>query len=100
MSPVIDADTHVIESEPIWEFFDQEMQHRKPTLVPYRDPVAKNLRTFWVIDGNLVPKPLGRGGQLLATPPIEEKERTARNWRVRELSDLASRLEDADQMGV
>jgi predicted TIM-barrel fold metal-dependent hydrolase len=100
MPAVIDADTHVIESEPIWDFFDEEMKHRKPALVPYRDPIAKNLRTFWVIDGALVPKPLGRGGQLLATPPIEEKERTARNWRVRELSDLESRLEDADQMGV
>lgn len=100
MPAVIDADTHVIESEPIWDFFDEELKSRKPVLVPYRDPVGGTLRNFWVIDGHLVPKPLGLGGQLLATPPIDEKQRTARGWRVRDLSDLESRLEDAGQMGV
>lgn len=100
MAPVIDADTHVIESEAVWEFFDEELRDRKPSLVPYRDPVSRTLRTFWVIDGKLVPKPLGRGGQLLATPPLDEAQRTARAWRVRELTDLESRLQDADEMGV
>lgn len=100
MSMIVDADTHVIESEAMWEFFDEELADRKPALVPYRDPVARNLRTFWVIDGRLVPKPLGVGGQLLATPPLDEQQRTAKDWRVRELSDLESRLADADQMGV
>jgi uncharacterized protein len=100
MPQVIDADTHVIESDAIWEFFDEELKDRKPTLVPYRDPVGKSLRTFWVIDGGLVPKPLGMGGQFLATPPLEEAKRTAKDWRVRELTDLESRLSDADEMGV
>ncbi len=98
--PVIDADTHVIESEAIWEFFDEDMASRKPVLVPYRDPTGGNLRNFWVLDGKVVPKPQGKGGQALATPPIDPDKRTSLDWRTRDLSDVGARLAAADKMGV
>ena len=100
MPGVIDADTHVIESDAIWEFFDKELIERKPRLVQYRDPGAEAPRNYWVIDGHFVPKPPGKGGQALATPPIDKAEREHRNWRVREMTDLQSRMEDADRGGV
>lgn len=100
MPGVVDADTHVIESELIWELFDEDMLSRKPVLASYADPVTGSRRSHWLIDGKLVPKPPGKGGQALATPPLDPARRETRDWKVRELSDLASRLEDADHMGV
>jgi len=98
MPSVIDADTHVIESEAIWEFFDPEMAARKPTLVRTRN--NGHVTNRWLIDGNLVPKPEGRGGQRLATPPIGEERQATKDWQTRALGDLESRLEDATRMGV
>ena len=94
MPGVIDADTHIIEPEAIWDFFDPSMEARKPVLV------KTGSTNRWLIDGLLVPKPEGRGGQRLATPPIGEERRATRDWRVRALADLESRLEDATKMGV
>lgn len=100
MLAAIDADTHIIESEAVWEFFDEGMAKRKPVLIPYRDPATDILRSYWIIDGHLVPKPQGKGGQSLAAPPVEAERLLSRDWRTRALLDLESRLEDADKMGV
>ena len=48
MSSVIDSDTHVIESEVIWDFFDPEFESRKPTLVQTRSNGSVTNR--WLID--------------------------------------------------
>src|SRR5262245_55465202 len=100
MPRIIDADTHVIESELVWEFFDEELCHRKPSLVPWADPNDGSVRNYWIIDSKLVPHPPGKGGQALATPPLEEKIRSSPAWHKREMSDVEARLADATSMGV
>ena len=100
MPTIIDADTHVIESERIWDFFDEEMAHRKPTLVACPDPNNGSVRNHWVIDSKLVPHPPGKGGQALATPPLEDEIRNSPAWQKREMSDIDTRLSDATAMGV
>ena len=100
MAMVIDADTHVIESERVWDFFDEELAHRKPQLVPCADPNNGNVRNFWIIDSKLVPHPPGKGGQALATPPIEDEIRNSPSWHKRAMTDVDARLIDATDMGV
>lgn len=100
MSQIIDADTHVIESEAVWRHFDPAMAARKPVLVQTQDPATAKVRNRWLIDGSLVPRPDGKGGQALATPPVAETEAASRGWRTKALLDTGARLEDADRMGV
>ena len=100
MATVIDADTHVIESERVWDFFDEELAHRKPQLVPCADPNTGNVRNFWIIDSKLVPHPPGKGGQALATPPVDDEIRGSTAWRKRAMTDVDARLDDATDMGV
>ena len=100
MSRVIDADTHVIESEPVWDFFDEEMAHRKPRLVACEDPNNGAVRNFWIIDNKLVPHPPGKGGQALATPPTDEELLNSSSWRKRAMTDVDARLRDCSEMGV
>jgi predicted TIM-barrel fold metal-dependent hydrolase len=100
MAGIIDADTHVLESEDVWRHFDQDLYDRRPIAVVHEDPQTGRPRTRWVIDGALVPKPDGKGGQALLTPPVESEEACGRSWRAKALLDIDARLEDADTMGV
>ena len=100
MDGIIDADTHVLESEDVWRHFDREMYHRRPMAVIHEDPETGRSRSRWVIDGALVPKPDGKGGQALLTPPADPDEACSRSWRAKALLDVEARLEDADEMGV
>jgi predicted TIM-barrel fold metal-dependent hydrolase len=100
MPDVIDADTHIIESEQIWEFFDRELSHRRPALVSFADPGSGLTGHRWVIDGALFPKPHGRGGMSLATPPMNEQEAVEADWACRSLASPETRLAHKDRMGV
>jgi predicted TIM-barrel fold metal-dependent hydrolase len=100
MPQVIDSDTHVIESEQIWEFFDRDLYQRRPTLVEFPDPGTGRVGHRWVIDGAIFPKPHGRGGMALATPPMDEREAVEQDWACRSLTDPATRLAHKDRMGV
>jgi uncharacterized protein len=100
MTGIIDADTHIIESENVWNQFNEKLIHRRPVGVVHQDPKSGARRTRWVINGELVPRPDGKGGQALATPPVEAAEREAREWRTKSLEDVPGRLADADKMGV
>jgi uncharacterized protein len=100
MDGIIDADTHVIESDAIWKHFDSNVAHRRPVAVVCDDLTTGKPRNRWLIDGVLVPKPDGKGGQQLATPPVNPEEAAARNWTTKALLDVPARLEDADVMGV
>ena len=42
----------------------------------------------------------GKGGQALATPPLEDEIRNSPAWQKREMSDIDTRLSDATAMGV
>jgi hypothetical protein len=63
MLGVVDADTHIAESEGIWEFIDEEMYPRRPVLVSVPDDTLYDAsNAFWLIDGDIFPKPSGKGG--------------------------------------
>ena len=99
MAGVVDADTHVVESEEMWEFFDEKLSHRKPVLLT-PDRAESRRGTYWLIDGNATPKPEGKGGGAGQTPPRDAEGRAGRSWRTKALLDVEARLEDADAMGV
>jgi hypothetical protein len=62
MLRAIDADTHVFESPPVWDFLDESMHPRRPiVLTGSRDTVYRS-GSFWLIDGNIFPRSAGKGG--------------------------------------
>ena len=69
MLGVVDADTHIAESQGIWELIDEEMYPRRPVLVSFPDDTLYGAsNATWLIDGNIFPKPSGKGGFRLVTP--------------------------------
>jgi len=103
MAGVVDADTHIAESEAMWKFIDKEMYARRPILVKITDDTwYKDRNAFWLIDGEIFPKPAGKGSFNLITPSAQKKEsgRGDIHLAVRELTDPAARLRDMDKIGV
>ncbi|HWP57804.1 MAG TPA: amidohydrolase family protein [Candidatus Acidoferrales bacterium] len=103
MPGVIDADTHVAESEAMWSLMDEELYPRRPVLVSVPEDTLYGPRNaFWLIDGNIFPKPAGKGSFRLITPSAAKLE-TARgdiHIACREMTDIPSRLRDMDKLGV
>jgi hypothetical protein len=102
MKKVVDADTHISESEPMWELFDREMHKRRPVLVSVPDDTLYGERNaFWLIDGNIFPKPAGRGGFNLITPSAAKRQQVRTDIAVgcRDLTDPETRLRDMDRLG-
>ena len=100
---VIDADTHVIESELIWEFWEPHSAEPRPVLVRVDNPNTGKSRTHWLIDNGLVPRPEGKGAQFLATPPIRDLETGDGmnvSWKWRSLEDPKGRVADACRYDV
>jgi uncharacterized protein len=103
MPMVLDADTHISESTPMWELLDPALHTRRPVMVSVpTDTLYGKRNAFWLIDGNIVPKPAGRGGSTLITPSAAafQTERTDINQAVREITDVPSRLRDMDRLNV
>lgn len=103
MPGVIDADTHIAESESIWRLMDEAMMPRRPVrLSAPKDTLYKDRNAFWLIDGNIFPKPAGRGSYNLMTPslPGQEAERGGVTIACRELTDIEARLADMDRLGI
>src|SRR5579885_1647146 len=103
MSMVVDADTHVSESTAMWELIDPELYRRRPVMVSVPTDTLYGARNaFWLIDGQIVPKPAGRAGSTLITPSAAafQTARTDINQGVRELTDVPSRLRDMDRLGI
>ncbi len=62
MPGVLDADTHIAESEAMWSYIDKEMYPRRPVLARIPDDTwYKERNAFWLIDGEIFPKPAGKG---------------------------------------
>jgi len=103
MSGVLDADTHIAESEAMWNFIDEEMYPRRPVLLRIPDDTWYHERNaFWLIDGEIFPKPAGKASFSLITPSAQKKEsgRGDIHLAVRELTDPFARLKDMDKLGV
>jgi uncharacterized protein len=103
MPGVLDADTHIAESEAMWSFIDKEMYPRRPVLARIPDDTWYHERNaFWLIDGEIFPKPAGKASFSLITPSAQKKEsgRGDIHLAVRELTDPLARLKDMDKIGV
>lgn len=103
MAGVIDADTHIAESEAMWELIDPEMWPRRPVLLRIPDDTwYKDRNAFWLIDGEIFPKPAGKASFSLITPSAAKREagRGDIHLAVRELTDPQARLNDMDRLGV
>ena len=62
MAGVVDADTHIIEHEGIWDLLEPEMYARRPVLMGIpNDTLYKESSGLWLIDGAIFPKPAGKG---------------------------------------
>ncbi len=97
MAGVVDADTHIAESEAMWSYIDTEMYPRRPILAKIPDDTwYKERNAFWLIDGEIFPKPAGKASFNLITPSAQKKEsgRGDIDLAVRELTDPATRLRD------
>jgi uncharacterized protein len=103
MAGVVDADTHIAESEAMWSYIDNEMYPRRPILAKIPDDTwYKERNAFWLIDGEIFPKPAGKASFSLITPSAQKKEsgRGDIHLAVRELTDPIARLMDMDKIGV
>ena len=102
MQGVIDADTHIAESEAMWQMIDEKMYPRRPVLLSLPDDTLYGgWNATWLIDGNIFPKPVGKGGFRLVTPSASKIQSNRRDIQVgcRELTDVAARLADMDRGG-
>jgi predicted TIM-barrel fold metal-dependent hydrolase len=80
---VIDADTHVHECDATWSYLTAAEERFRPEPGELRD--GDTSRPFWAIDGLIKIR----------------SRRTEPHWRsMGELTDVAARLRDMDQMGV
>ena len=105
MPGVVDADTHVLESQDMWDDFDDggEMYPYRPLLVNLPGDTSWGGRNaFWLIDGETYPKSAGSNSFPLHTPTtaIFEMERTDIVVGARQMTDVPTRLKDMDDRGV
>ena len=103
MAGIIDADTHVAESDAMWNMIDKEMYPRRPVLLKSPEDTLYGPRNaFWLIDGHIFPKPNGKGSFRLITPSASKLETSRGDIHLayREMTDIAGRLQDMDKLGV
>jgi predicted TIM-barrel fold metal-dependent hydrolase len=101
VSKVLDADTHILEPAEMWEHFEPAMYARRPVMVSVpNDTLYGRSNAFWLIDGEIFPKPAGKGGFLLVTPRDQEAVAARPDVDARALLDLDWRLKDMAAMGV
>ncbi len=103
MPGIIDADTHISESEAMWSMMDKEMYHRRPVMMKCPEDTLYGPRNaFWLIDGNVFPKPNGKGSFRLITPSASKLESARGDIAIgcREMTDISNRLNDMDRLQV
>lgn len=102
MFGVIDADTHIIEHNGIWELLDPDLYPRRPVLIKIPSNTHyKDNNGLWLIDGSIFPKPTGKGSFAIANPASDrENSRTDIDVAVRHISDPSARVADMDKRGV
>jgi predicted TIM-barrel fold metal-dependent hydrolase len=103
MAGIIDADTHISEGEAMWAMMDKEMYPRRPVMLKSPEDTLYGPRNaFWLIDGNIFPKPNGKGSFRLITPSASKLELSRGDIHLayREMTDIPGRLKDMDKLGV
>ncbi|HZU08147.1 MAG TPA: amidohydrolase family protein [Chloroflexota bacterium] len=102
MRGVVDADTHIIEHPGIWELMDEAMYPRRPVILKApSDTLYKDVNAFWLIDGEIFPRPVGKGSFGLHVPGADREEtRQDVPAGVRFLTDVEGRLRALDEREV
>jgi predicted TIM-barrel fold metal-dependent hydrolase len=95
---VIDADTHVIETEHTWDYLDPSEQQFRPIVVT---PKGESGREYWYIDGKI----RGLARQAVTAPDVRSLEqklgrRMAAPQEAREGENVEVRLQHMDELGV
>ena len=95
---VIDADTHVIETDHTWHYLDPSEQQFRPFVI---SPKGEGGREYWYIDGKI----RGLARQAVTAPDVstlEEKlgRKMAAPQEAREGENVEVRLRHMDQLGV
>jgi len=87
--PIIDADTHIDETEDTWEYMQEADLQFKPTTTspPNQDPTRAPIR-YWMIDGRR---------QLRF---VRDDKASGTVVETRELLDVAARLRHMDELGT
>ena len=99
---IIDADSHVEESQAMFNFLDKEFYSRRPLAVGFAGDTAygKN-NAVWLIDGETYPKLVGKGGTIFRTPTLMDSAKLKRETiGAQEMTDVDARVKDMDRMGV
>jgi hypothetical protein len=91
--PVVDADTHVDESEETWEFLDEADRRFRPVTTVQEMPEAapgtrRGYHRYWVIDSQL------------RVRRVRDDKRTGTTLETRELRNVPARLSHMDELGV
>ena len=77
---------------------------RRPVLTTVPEPASESARdVYWLIDGNIFPKPPGSKGSMALHTPTRTKSELARtdsSVGTRELTDIEGRLADMDKGGM
>lgn len=103
MQGVVDADTHIAEPEAMWQLIDQKMAPRRPVLVELpEDTWFGDRNALWLIDGQIFPKPAGKGSYRLVTPSAQKAEKVRGDIAIasREVANVEARVKDMDRLGV
>lgn len=99
---VIDADSHVEESETMFSFLEKEYYSRRPLAVGFaKDTAYGNHNAVWLIEGEVYPKLVGKGGTIFRTPTLMESAKLKReSIGAQEMTDVDARVKDMDRMGI
>lgn len=100
---IVDADTHICEPAEMWELMPKELYSRRPVMATLpSDTLYGSRNAFWLIDGNVFPKPAGKGGFSLATPCQTDfgRARTDIEIACRQITDAQARVRDMDRLHV
>ena len=103
MQGIIDADTHISEGEAMWAMMEKAMQPRRPIMLSVpEDTWYGNRNAFWLIDGEIYPKPAGKGSFALVTPSAQNVQagRKDSTPATREMTDIKGRLADMDKLNT
>ena len=103
MQGIIDADTHISEGAAMWALMDRAMQPRRPILLSVpEDTWYRDRNAFWLIDGEIYPKPAGKGSFALVTPSQQRVQagRKDSTPSTREMTDIKGRVADMDKLNT
>jgi len=99
---IIDADSHVEEADDVWNHLDPAYAHRRPVIVQHPGlpgPYAQD--AYWLIDGQMFPRPYGYGPLIYGTP-VSSKFAKSKKFSIESqtLVPPSARIADMDKLGI